>query len=103
MPDTVDAYTHRIGRTGRAEETGKAFTLALPEDASLVRQIEKAVGEPIERRRVPSFDYGGFRPEDALSGNGNGAQRANGANQRHHRNGNGNGSRRRGRHASQSR
>ena len=29
MPDTVDAYTHRIGRTGRAEQTGEAFTFAV--------------------------------------------------------------------------
>ncbi len=54
MPDTVDAYTHRIGRTGRVEETGEAFTLAMPEDASLVRQIEKVLGTQIERRRLPN-------------------------------------------------
>jgi ATP-dependent RNA helicase RhlE len=32
MPDTVDAYIHRIGRTGRAQATGKAFTFCTPED-----------------------------------------------------------------------
>ena len=30
IPNTVDAYTHRIGRTGRALRTGEAFTLATP-------------------------------------------------------------------------
>ncbi|MDX1614468.1 MAG: DEAD/DEAH box helicase [Candidatus Promineifilaceae bacterium] len=70
MPDTVDAYTHRIGRTGRAEETGEAFTFAIPQDAALVRQIEKVLGSPIERRRLAHFDYAGFQPEHALPGNG---------------------------------
>ena len=59
MPDTVDAYTHRIGRTGRAEETGEAFTFAAPEDASMVRAIEKALNRRIERRTLPNFDYRG--------------------------------------------
>ena len=36
MPDTVDAYTHRIGRTGRAEKTGDAFSLITREITSLV-------------------------------------------------------------------
>ncbi len=63
MPDTVDAYTHRIGRTGRAELTGEAFTLAVESDASMVHEIEKALGTPIERRRLPGFDYGMFAPE----------------------------------------
>ena len=37
MPDTTDAYTHRIGRTGRAEKTGDAFTFVTREDESMVR------------------------------------------------------------------
>ncbi len=69
MPDTVDAYTHRIGRTGRAEESGVAFTLATPEDASQVKAIEKLLGRPIERRRLPDFNYGDFRPESQFPGN----------------------------------
>jgi ATP-dependent RNA helicase RhlE len=63
MPDTVDAYTHRIGRTGRALETGEAFTLTEPEDEAMVRDIEKVLRTPIERRRLPEFDYEGFSPE----------------------------------------
>jgi ATP-dependent RNA helicase RhlE len=62
MPDTVDAYTHRIGRTGRAQETGEAFTLAEPADIALVRDIEKVLGRRIERRRLAGFDYRGFNP-----------------------------------------
>ena len=63
MPDTADAYTHRIGRTGRAEETGEAFTFAVADDEAMVYQIERAIGNPIERRRLDGFDYGAFQPE----------------------------------------
>jgi ATP-dependent RNA helicase RhlE len=62
MPNTVDAYIHRIGRTGRMENSGEAFTLTLPEDEGMVRQVEAVLGTQIERRRLPDFDYGGFTP-----------------------------------------
>jgi ATP-dependent RNA helicase RhlE len=70
MPDTVDAYTHRIGRTGRIEKTGEAFTFAEPEDEALVRQIEEVLGTPIVRRRLPGFEYHGFVPESQPQQNG---------------------------------
>ena len=63
MPDTVDAYTHRIGRTGRAQATGEAVTFAVQDDEPLVRDIERVLGKPIERRRLEGFDYGSFTPE----------------------------------------
>ena len=63
MPDTVDAYIHRIGRTGRALQAGEAFTLAVTADALMVRDVEKALDARIERRRLPDFDYGDFTPE----------------------------------------
>ena len=63
MPDTADAYTHRVGRTGRAHHLGEAFTLAQPEDEAMVYQIEKVIGERLERRRLPAFNYGSFDPE----------------------------------------
>ncbi|MBN1813369.1 MAG: DEAD/DEAH box helicase [Anaerolineae bacterium] len=63
MPDTVDAYTHRIGRTGRAHKTGEAFTFVEPGEEPMVREIEKVLGAQIERRRLPGFDYEGFAPE----------------------------------------
>jgi ATP-dependent RNA helicase RhlE len=62
MPDTVDAYTHRIGRTGRAEKDGKAVTFASQEDAALIRDIEKVLGEQIDQRSLPGFNYGGYQP-----------------------------------------
>ena len=67
MPGTVDDYTHRIGRTGRATNQGEAFTLAVRTDAQMVRSVERLLGQPIERRRLPDFDYGSFYPEDLFS------------------------------------
>jgi ATP-dependent RNA helicase RhlE len=57
IPDTTDAYTHRIGRTGRAAKTGDAFTFVTREDEPLVRSIERVLGEKIERRTLKDFDY----------------------------------------------
>ena len=64
IPDTVDAYTHRVGRTGRALHTGEAFTLATPDDVSVVRAVERTLKIRIERRALAGFDYGDFSPED---------------------------------------
>jgi ATP-dependent RNA helicase RhlE len=69
MPDTVDAYIHRSGRTGRAQLTGEAFTLTVPADEATVREIERALGTRLERRRLPDFDYGAFVPEKAPTTN----------------------------------
>ena len=57
MPDTADAYIHRIGRTGRAERTGDAFTLVTPEDNDMIRALERIMGGPIKRETFPDFDY----------------------------------------------
>ena len=69
IPDTVDAYTHRIGRTGRAHRSGEAFTLAGQADEQMIRDIEKLLGTRIERRRLPDFDYGSFVPESQFQKN----------------------------------
>jgi ATP-dependent RNA helicase RhlE len=57
MPDTADAYIHRIGRTGRAERTGDAFTLVTPEDAGMVRELERIMRQPLRRELLEGFDY----------------------------------------------
>jgi superfamily II DNA/RNA helicase len=44
MPDSPDAYVHRVGRTGRADEAGQAITLVTPEDKQAVAFLEKSVG-----------------------------------------------------------
>ena len=58
MPNTVDAYIHRIGRTGRAESLGEAITLSIPEDESMITRIEKILKSQIERKTVNDFSYG---------------------------------------------
>jgi len=71
MPDTPDAYQHRVGRTGRVDQTGEALTLAQPEDEPIVRQIERLLGQPFQRLRLAEFNYEGFNPEARpQSGNG---------------------------------
>ncbi len=57
MPDTADAYIHRIGRTGRAERTGTAFTFVTLQDRAFVWTLERILGETIERRTLDDFDY----------------------------------------------
>jgi ATP-dependent RNA helicase RhlE len=62
MPDTLDAYTHRVGRTGRALCTGEAVNLVSPADTPVVRDIQEQLGSPLEQRVLPDFDYGTFTP-----------------------------------------
>ena len=52
MPDTAEAYTHRIGRTGRMERLGSALTLVTQEDLPMLRTIERLIGSKLERRQV---------------------------------------------------
>ena len=49
MPDTVDTYTHRIGRTGRAGRTGHAISLVTRDDADQLRAIERVMDIRMER------------------------------------------------------
>jgi ATP-dependent RNA helicase RhlE len=48
MPDSHDAYVHRVGRTGRADEIGHAITLVAPEERRALAQLEKSVGVRLE-------------------------------------------------------
>jgi ATP-dependent RNA helicase RhlE len=57
MPDSTDAYTHRIGRTGRVGKTGDAFTLVTSEDAAMVRALEHLLNMPLEHRTLQGFNY----------------------------------------------
>ena len=52
MPSTTDAYTHRIGRTGRAAKTGDAFTFVTGEDKGLAYSLKKVLGEKLEYKSV---------------------------------------------------
>jgi ATP-dependent RNA helicase RhlE len=48
VPDTPEAYVHRVGRTGRAETTGNALTLVAPEELRALCALEKAVGVQLQ-------------------------------------------------------
>jgi len=48
LPDSSDAYVHRVGRTGRADEVGLALTLVTPDELHQLDQLEKAVGVRLE-------------------------------------------------------
>jgi len=57
IPDTADAYIHRIGRTGRAERTGDAFTLVTEDDDEMIRALEKIMKQRLPRETLEDFDY----------------------------------------------
>ncbi len=63
IPDTADAYIHRIGRTGRAARNGNAYTLVSGEDNIMIRAIERVLGSPLERCTVDGFDYSVASPQ----------------------------------------
>ena len=57
VPHTPEDYVHRIGRTGRMEAAGDAFTLMSPEEAGPFRDIERFLGRTIPRVTLPDFPY----------------------------------------------
>jgi ATP-dependent RNA helicase RhlE len=57
MPNTIEDYTHRIGRTGRADKTGNAFSFVTPQERDMAGAIEHILGEQIEQRTLQDFDY----------------------------------------------
>jgi len=57
VPLVPDDYIHRIGRTGRAEATGEAFTFVSPEERHELAAIERALGRQLPQITVPDFDY----------------------------------------------
>ena len=63
MPDTADAYIHRIGRTGRAKRTGEAFTLITPDDHAMVQKIEKVMKQKLPQQTLADFDYDVLKPQ----------------------------------------
>ncbi|WP_116364280.1 DEAD/DEAH box helicase [Parahaliea mediterranea] len=56
IPYDVEAYVHRIGRTGRAGRTGEAILFAANRERRLLRAIEKATGKPIDKMVLPSVE-----------------------------------------------
>ncbi len=66
IPDTAEAYIHRIGRTGRAARSGDAFTLVTSDDTVMVHVIEKTLGAQLDRRTLADFDYSAPSPRKDL-------------------------------------
>lgn len=62
FPGTIDDYTHRVGRTGRATQTGQAFSLVTPEDKQMFNTIKKRLEIEISLESYETFDYGIFDP-----------------------------------------
>jgi ATP-dependent RNA helicase RhlE len=57
VPQHPEDYIHRIGRTGRMENKGDAFTLMVAEDGRHVQAIERFIGQKIQRVKLENFDY----------------------------------------------
>jgi ATP-dependent RNA helicase RhlE len=57
VPAVPEDYIHRVGRTGRAEATGDAFTFVAPDEESDLAAIERAIGKRLPRVTLPGFDY----------------------------------------------
>ncbi|MFT3782966.1 MAG: DEAD/DEAH box helicase [Nibricoccus sp.] len=57
VPENPEDYVHRIGRTGRAQHSGDAFTLVTEDNVRDARSIERFIGATIERKKVEDFPY----------------------------------------------
>jgi ATP-dependent RNA helicase RhlE len=57
MPESTDDYIHRIGRTGRVDKSGDAFTFVTGADTGKIKALEKLLDTPLERSMLQGFDY----------------------------------------------
>jgi len=67
VPENPEDYVHRIGRTGRAQAVGDAYTLVSPENRDDVRAIQRFIGQTIPELKLEGFPYAPLtaRPEPA--------------------------------------
>jgi ATP-dependent RNA helicase RhlE len=56
LPNVAEDYVHRIGRTGRAGQSGHAVSLVAAEEHELLRAIERLTGAPLPRQEIPGFE-----------------------------------------------
>jgi ATP-dependent RNA helicase RhlE len=83
VPNTPEAYTHRIGRTGRSEREGIACTFVTGADRGWVRATERMIGSSIPRRKVDGIEAGPEEePKRNRSSRGNGRGSRPGGQQR---------------------
>jgi ATP-dependent RNA helicase RhlE len=66
VPSTPEDYVHRIGRTGRAGNQGRALTIVTPVDELSMRAIEKLMGQTVKRVVLPGF--GGSKTSEGVGG-----------------------------------
>ena len=57
VPENPEDYVHRIGRTGRAQQEGDAFTILTADELENARSVEHFIEQKIERRKLEGFDY----------------------------------------------
>lgn len=57
VPQHPEDYVHRIGRTGRAQNEGDAFTIMTAEELPHVKDIERFIGQKVPRLKLDQFDY----------------------------------------------
>ncbi len=81
VPEKPEDYVHRIGRTGRAQAVGDAFTLVTPENANDIRDIQRFIGAKIPELKLEGFPYRPFvarAPQPAPPRGGHGGGRPGG-------------------------
>lgn len=81
VPEHSEDYVHRIGRTGRAQKVGDAFTLMNGEELQSLQNIERFIGQKIPRLKLEGFDYkytALFEPEPSSGKSGVGGGRTHG-------------------------
>jgi ATP-dependent RNA helicase RhlE len=57
VPENAEDYVHRIGRTGRAEAEGDAFTILTADELDYAKSVEVFIDQSIPRRKLENFDY----------------------------------------------
>lgn len=57
IPQHPEDYVHRIGRTGRAQNVGDAFTLVTADEAKAMQDIERFIGQKVARLKIEDFPY----------------------------------------------
>lgn len=57
VPENPEDYVHRIGRTGRAEAQGDAFTLLTADEVDFAKSVEIFIKQTVERRKLEGFNY----------------------------------------------
>ena len=57
VPENAEDYVHRIGRTGRAEAEGDAFTILTADELDFAKSVEVFIEQDIPRRKLEDFDY----------------------------------------------